>query len=124
MGLFKDLFGKLTGGGKTTVTGALGALIKGGGANGLNDLVDHLNAGGLKEQVDSWISTGINKAVTSQQVTDAMGSKLGQVAAKLGVSPEAAAAQLTTALPSVIDRLTPNGHVPSGAALRRSLHKL
>lgn len=124
MGFFKDLIGRLTAGGAGSPADALSALIKGGGTNGLGQLVDHLKTGGLAAEVDSWVSTGVNKAVTSEQVQQAMGSKLGQLASKLGVTPQAAAAQLTSALPSVIDKLTPDGKIPSGTALAAGLKKL
>ena len=122
MGWFGDLVAKVTGG--NTAAGAVAALIKGGGTNGLTQLVDNLNAGGLAGEVDSWVSTGVNKAVTSDQVHKAMGSTLGQLAAKIGVTPQAAASQLTSVLPTVIDRLTPNGKIPTGAALKQGLKRL
>ena len=124
MSFFKDLIGRLTGGAASSPADAVTALIKGSGANGLGQLVDHLKNGGLSAEVDSWVSTGVNKAISSSQVQDAMGSKLGQLASKLGVTPQAAAAQLTSALPSVIDRLTPDGKIPSGAALAAGLKTL
>ena len=92
--------------------------------NGLTQLVDNLKAGGVAGEVDSWVSTGVNKAVTSDQVQKAMGSTLGQLAAKIGVTPQAAASQLTSVLPTVIDRLTPNGKIPTGAALKQGLKRL
>ena len=121
MGWFGNVIANVTG--RSTVAGALGALIKGGGTNGLTQLVDNLKAGGVAGEVDSWVSTGVNKAITSDQVQKAMGSELGQIAARIGVTP-AAAAQLTSVLPAVIDKLTPNGKIPTGAALKQGLKRL
>ena len=119
LGWLSNLVSKVTG--NASAASAVGDLIKGGGGTGLSQLVDHLKAGGLAGEVDSWVSTGVNKAVTSDQVQRAMGSKLGQVAARMGVTPEAAATQLTSVLPGLIDRLTPDGQIPSGAALTQQL---
>jgi uncharacterized protein YidB (DUF937 family) len=39
---------------------------------------------------------------------------LNQFASKAGLSPEAASTQLSSLLPNVIDKVTPNGKVESG----------
>lgn len=53
--------------------------------------------------------------VSPDQVSDVLGEGiLGQIAAQLGLSPNAAAGQLSQVLPKVIDHLTPDGQVPAG----------
>lgn len=85
---------------------------------GLNGLVQSFHQNGLGELVNSWTSTGENQPVTAQQIQQVLGSeKIQAVAQKLGVSPEAAGSTLAQLLPSVIDKLTPNGSVPEQSNL-------
>lgn len=89
---------------------------------GLSGIVQQLQAGGLADQVKSWISTGQNQPVTADQLNSALGSqnlqKLGQ---KLGISPQMASAGLAALLPVIIDHLTPKGHVEHGLDLQAGL---
>jgi uncharacterized protein YidB (DUF937 family) len=84
---------------------------------GLGGLVQQLSQGGLGQQVQSWIATGANQAITGSQITQALGSgKITQIAQQLGVDPQQAGGLLAQVLPHVIDHLTPNGQLPAGAA--------
>jgi uncharacterized protein YidB (DUF937 family) len=40
-----------------------------------------------------------------------------QMAAKVGISPEAAGAALSQLLPTLVDKLTPNGQIPQHSTL-------
>ena len=65
--------------------------------------------------MNSWVSTGKNLPITPEQVKQGLGSDfLSQLAGKAGVSPDAASTQLSRLLPSVIDKVTPNGKIESG----------
>jgi len=80
---------------------------------GLNGLVQAFHQNGLGGLVNSWVSTGQNQAATSEQIQQVLGS--GQVQAlaqKLGISPDLAASTISQLLPTVVDKLTPNGTVP------------
>jgi uncharacterized protein YidB (DUF937 family) len=80
---------------------------------GLNGLVQSFHQNGLGGLVNSWIGTGQNQPATSEQIQQVLGS--GQVQAlaqKLGVPPDLAASTLAQLLPTVVDKLTPNGSVP------------
>jgi uncharacterized protein YidB (DUF937 family) len=96
------------------------ALISGLLANGgLAGLLQQLQAGGLGEQVRSWISTGANLPVSGSELGSALGGAgglLGQLAQQAGVSSTEAGEQLSQFLPQLIDRLTPQGEVPEGGA--------
>ena len=82
---------------------------------GLAGIVQSFQKNGLGDIVNSWVSTGKNLPITPEQVKQGLGSDfLSQLAGKAGVSPDAASTQLSTLLPSVIDKVTPNGKVESG----------
>ena len=73
---------------------------------------------GPRGVVNSWIGSGQNQAVSPDQIQQVLGS--GQVQAlaqKLGVSPEQASATLSQLLPTVMDKLSPNGAVPEHSNL-------
>lgn len=94
-----------------------GLLANGSVQGGLPGLLQQLQAGGLGEQVQSWISTGANLPVSGGQLGGALGGAgglLGQLAQQAGVSHAEAGDQLSQWLPQIVDRLTPNGQLPAG----------
>jgi uncharacterized protein YidB (DUF937 family) len=111
MGLLDGLLG---GDGKDPMS-ALNGLI-GGQDGGLGGLVSAFEKGGLGQIAQSWVSTGANLPISAEQIQAVLGSgPVAQFAEKLGVDPKMAAGQLAELLPQVVDHLTPNGQVPSGA---------
>jgi uncharacterized protein YidB (DUF937 family) len=67
----------------------------------------------MASQADSWVGTGPNEPVTQGQVQQVIGEdEIAQIAAKLGVSNEEAAQALVDVLPQVVDRVSPEGHLP------------
>jgi uncharacterized protein YidB (DUF937 family) len=121
MGLM-DQLGQAVGGamgGQSTQNPLLQALTSLLGQNssvgGLAGIVQSFQKNGLGDIVNSWVSTGQNLPVTPDQIKQGLGSDfLSQLAGKAGVSPDAASTQLSSLLPSVIDKVTPNGKVESG----------
>ncbi|WP_329188913.1 YidB family protein [Streptomyces sp. NBC_01428] len=102
-----------------TLLGALGGGASGnGGSSPLGGLMDMLTKSGLVDQAQSWVGTGENKAVSGQQIAEALpGETLQKVAEQNGVSPEQAADQIAQSLPQAVDKLTPAGQIPSGTSL-------
>jgi uncharacterized protein YidB (DUF937 family) len=49
---------------------------------------------------------------------------IGQLASKVGLSPDVATSKLTEVLPTLVDKLTPEGTVPETALLRQGLNTL
>ncbi len=94
------------------ITGMLG---NDGQHGGLSGLVEKFQQAGLGDVVGSWIGTGQNQAISGDQLTSVLGSgPLAGLAEKLGMSPEDAASQISTVLPGLVDKLTPNGELPQG----------
>ncbi len=119
MGLLDTLVGELGGSlegnasaHQDLLQGVMGMFANRGGLPGLVSMFQQKGLGSL---VASWISTGQNLPVSAAQVTDALGSEqLGQLAARAGLSPQAAGASLAQLLPTLVDRMTPNGRIPQG----------
>lgn len=116
MGLINDLVGGVV----TAVAGDKAAAINeflesNGGVEGLAQTFQKGNAG---EVFSSWVSTGENKAIATEMITQVVGSsQIQQLAQKMGVDPEQASAFIAKTLPQVIDKLTPNGTIePAGGA--------
>ncbi len=85
---------------------------------GVSGLVQSFHSNGLGGLVNSWISTGENQSVSPAQIQQVLGSGPVQaLAQKLGVSPEQAGATLSQLLPTVMDKLSPNGAVPEQSNL-------
>ena len=81
-------------------------------AGGLAGIVQAFQKNGLGDIVNSWVSTGQNLPITPDQIKQGLGSDfLSQIAGKAGVSPDAASTQLSSLLPNVIDKVTPNGKI-------------
>ena len=85
---------------------------------GLGGMVQSFQQSGLSGLVNSWTGTGANQAATSTQIQQALGSAPVQaLAQKLGISPDAAGSTLAQLLPTLIDKLTPNGAIPEQSSL-------
>jgi uncharacterized protein YidB (DUF937 family) len=131
MGLLDQLSSQLSsalGGASGQHPGLLGHvadLVNNPATGGLDGLVQAFHAHGLGGVVSSWIGTGPNQPVTADQISKVLGpERIQMIATKLGVAPETLTAQLATALPALINHLTPNGTVPSGNALQQALDAL
>lgn len=80
---------------------------------GLENLLGKLRQQGLGEEVDSWVSTGPNRAVAPEQVQAAFGAdQLSGMAQQFGMPSGALGGILAQLLPELVNRLTPNGQVP------------
>jgi len=88
-----------------------GLIQKHGGVQGI---VNQLQQQGLGPTVQSWINDGPNQPISPNQVHQAFGTDaINAIAARLGMNPQDLAQKLSHALPQVIDKLTPNGTLPS-----------
>ncbi|HEX3513550.1 MAG TPA: YidB family protein [Trebonia sp.] len=116
-----DILSKLGGqqgqqGGLATITRLLG------GGNGLQGIMSKLNANGMGEQVKSWIGTGQNMPVSGADIKNVVDpQQLAQMAEQRDMSPDQMADQVAQALPSVVDKATPEGQVPKQGSSMDSL---
>ncbi len=81
---------------------------------GVQGIVSQLESQGLGNTVKSWVGTGTNIPISGDQLNAALGSdKVTQLASKFGIKPEELSAKLAQVLPGAIDKMTPNGTVPT-----------
>lgn len=84
-----------------------------GGLGGLQGLIEKFQQGGLGDVVSSWVGKGENLPVSAEQLQSVLGSDaLSGIASKFGMDGNALAGQLSSVLPGLVDKLTPDGQAP------------
>lgn len=102
-----------------TAGGGLGSMlggVLGGGAlsGGLKDLLDRFRQSGQEDKAQSWVAAGPNTPIAPNELEQALGQDRVQwLVEQTGMSKEQLLAGLSTTLPEAIDKLTPNGRVPT-----------
>ena len=105
--------------GEGGVLDKLGGLFSGTSAGsvlsgGLRDLVDRFKQNGLGQTADSWVSTGPNQQLRTDQLEQAIGpDTLNTLSEQTGLSREELVSRLTRELPAAVDKLTPGGRLPT-----------
>lgn len=130
MGLINDIAGsildKISGSGQQNkIVGTLKDLLTDPGTGGLEGMIQSFRTKGLGDLIDSWIGTGKNLPISVDQIKEALGSaQLQKIADSIGISKEKASAKLAEFLPKAIDKLTPDGKVPSKEILAKAVEML
>ena len=89
------------------------AASDGGLLGGLGGLLGKLKDAGHGNVADSWVGTGQNQSINANDLGAALGPQvIHEIAQRTGMDEQELLKQLSTALPGVIDKLTPNGQVP------------
>ena len=97
----------------------LGGLLGGASAGsvlsgGLRDLVDRFKQNGQGQAADSWVSTGPNQPLRADQLEQAIGpDALNTLSEHTGLSREELLSRLTRELPAAVDKMTPEGRLPT-----------
>jgi uncharacterized protein YidB (DUF937 family) len=108
MGMFDGLLGGIVGAGMVSVIN--GIIEKHGGLEGV---VSQFEKNGLGATVQSWVGTGANQSISSDDVHRVIGPDLlQQLAAKSGLSVQELTQKLSQILPQAVDHLTPGGTIP------------
>jgi uncharacterized protein YidB (DUF937 family) len=90
--------------------------------DGLGGLVKQFQQKGFGDVVDSWVNRGKNQDISSRQVSDALGSDVvDQLARRTGLSRDEVISELAKMLPNVVDRMTPEGRLPTQREMERLL---
>ena len=85
-----------------------------GEVGGLAGLTQKFQDAGMGQVLSSWVSTGVNQAITPDNIQSVLGSDaVSGIASRLGVDPNQAAEMLAQHLPGIVDNLTPNGDAPA-----------
>ena len=97
----------------TTDTADAGGLL-----GGLGGLLNKLQQGGLGNVTNSWVGSGQNQPVSPSQLGSALGPNIVKTISQMsGISEDELTKQLSQVLPGVVDKLTPNGRLPTVAEL-------
>lgn len=92
--------------------GIVGSLMN--NAGGLSGILGKLQQGGLADVAASWVGTGANQPVSPDALGGALGPDLmGMIAKQLGGNEQQAAGTMADLLPGLIDKLTPQGQLPT-----------
>ena len=84
------------------------------GMPSLDSMLDHFRSKGHDDKVESWIGSGPNKPLQPQELESTLGPQaLDHLQKESGLSRGDLLSQLSTALPQVVDKLTPNGRLPT-----------
>lgn len=116
MGLLDNLeneaAGKVLGGSSNPLASGLLQMIQ-NQPGGLQGVVQSFHDKGMGGVVSSWVGSGANSPVTADQIHQVLGSdQVKALAAKAGISPDAAGNAIAQLLPTLVNKLTPNGSVP------------
>ena len=98
--------------------GAMPADVDGGLLGGLGNLVEKFRNGGHADVINSWIGAGQNQPIAPSQLSSTLGQQtISDIAAKAGMSEQELIQQLSHALPGLVDKLTPQGRLPTQAEI-------
>jgi uncharacterized protein YidB (DUF937 family) len=129
-------FGGLLSGG---IGGLLGGLLGGSGggvgsatlpadedqahqavSGGLGELLQRFQQNGYGDVANSWIGNGPNRPIAPDQLHQALGSDtVNDLSQQTGVPRNDLLAQLAQALPTLVDRFTPQGRIPNPGEMNR-----
>ncbi len=126
--LLNELAKRLNLGGKTdgsaslsganALLGMLLSLMFDNKRGGFSGFIDRFRARGLGDAVTSWFGNGENKSLSTAQLEMVLGPQvLAQMASRLDLAPSIVATALGQLIPSVIDKLSPDGRLPTGSVV-------
>ena len=99
-------------------------LVGGTSAGDGTDLISLLakfRSNGLESAVESWIGVGQNRKISASQLQSILGNEqVAAIARRLGMSSADASSALAKLLPEIVDKLTPEGQLPSDDALKQA----
>jgi uncharacterized protein YidB (DUF937 family) len=97
-----------------------GPLSGGALGGGLKDLLDRFRQNGQEDKVQSWVSKGSNKPIAPQELETTLGEERIQwLMEQTGLPRDELLSGLSNELPETIDKLTPDGRVPTDEELSR-----
>ena len=74
--------------------------------------------------VNSWVGSGQNQPVSPSQLDSALGPSVIKTVSQLtGLSEDDLTKQLSQVLPGLVDKLTPNGRLPTVAELSKMMEQ-
>jgi len=122
-GPLQSILGSVLGGGQAqqgqAQQGGLGGMLGGGGGGGgggLGGLLNQFQQAGLGQVAQSWVGNGPNQQVSPDQLHQVFGDQqVNQWSQQSGLPKHDLLSQLSQYLPHAVDKMTPQGQVPTEA---------
>lgn len=106
-GMLGNLGGALGG---AAGAGGLGSVLSGG----LGDLVDRFNNSGQGSKAQSWVQDGDNEEIDVASLEQTLGvDTIDTLTQQTGLSRQELLERLAKTLPDAVNKLTPNGRIPT-----------
>jgi uncharacterized protein YidB (DUF937 family) len=113
-GRLADMLGTGAGAGGL-LSGAMGGGMLSGG---LQDLLSRFRQTGHEDKAQSWVAKGSNRPIASHELEQALGEERVQwLMEQTGLPKDQLLAGLSDELPNAVDKLTPDGRVPTDEEL-------
>lgn len=112
MDFLKTIMNEMGGDNSSEIGNLTKVLLSAGGDKGslLDTVVDTIKEKGMEDNVESWIGTGENKAISANQLDGVLGSDLmSTLSEKTGIPEKELGGMLSTLLPVIVNQLTPEG---------------
>ena len=94
--------------------GALLSTITSSEGGGITGFISKFTGAGMGDLVNSWISSGDNQPISENQLSSVLGNEtINDIASKVNIPSSTASSALAFMLPNVVDKLTPDGIVPT-----------
>ena len=109
------------------LAGGLGGLLTGGAAggalnSGLNDLLKQFDQAGHGQAAQSWVGHGANQQLSDHDLENALGSDtVNSLAEQAGLSRVELLSGLREHLPEMVNKLTPDGRLPTDDEMSRMI---
>jgi uncharacterized protein YidB (DUF937 family) len=124
MSLLDQIAGLFKGGKSDSLLKGFNEMVSSGQFS-LSKMLDSFKSAGMGDKVDSWVGTGPNQAVSAAEVKQAADpANLQAIADKAGISVDEAAEEISKTLPDVVDKLTPEGVVPTDEQVKEKFSSL
>lgn len=103
-----------------SAVGAILSYVNSPQVGGVAGLQQMFQQGGLGHVLSSWVGNGQNLPISADQLQSVLHSgALQKAAQKAGMDPEKLTGMMSTLLPHLVDKLTPEGQVPEAGTLQQ-----
>ena len=114
------LQGSPTAAGATTGNAPAAGLSGGALLGGLRELLDRFRQSNPNSAAESWVSKGPNQPISAGELERALGGeRIEWLMAQTGMTKDQLLAGLAASLPEAIDKLTPDGRLPTEEEFER-----
>jgi uncharacterized protein YidB (DUF937 family) len=103
-----------------TSPGSMPNLSPGGVLDGLGGLLKQFQKNGHGDTINTWINPGANKTISSGEVSEALGEDVvDELSRRTGLARDQVLTELARMLPKAVDKLTPQGRLPTQHEMAR-----